>query len=414
MLANQSTRLTNDIESIEFLYDQSTHEVLKQAADQFIKTDGSVTEIWAASRDWFLEEWGRDTFIALPGLLLTTRRYDAARAVFRHFASLEKHGLIPNVIQTEKTLYNTSDASLWFLHALKLFSEATNDTAFDQELMPTVKNILMNYKNGTVYDRHNQPQEIVMDPADGLIISPAQSTWMDADPSNQGTNNITPRNGKCVEINALWYEALNFYVDLLGRLGLPDDVAASDIINELKKTFVEQFWNQQTGYFNDVIMGDQNGQALRPNQIIALSYAAELISQELREQAMAAITAKLLTPGGLRSLSPDDPAYIGHYDTFQPIYIKDRAYHQGTIWPWLIGPYCDALADLRTQQNLTKQDIGIEIGHLIAPLVKFCLDSEYQSLPEVFSGDPPFEPGGTTSQAWSVSEVLRLLDLWMT
>ncbi len=412
MPANQSTRLETKLEATDFLNEDSTHAALTQASNLFIKHISGRTELWAASRDWFMEEWGRDAFISLPGLLLTTQRYDEARQVFRHFAKLEQNGLIPNVIQGNVLAYNASDASLWFMHAFKKFTEATSDLNFAQELMPTLKSIIMNYKHGTTYERNNKVHKIFMDPRDGLIVSPAQSTWMDADPSSNGTTIVTPRNGKCVEINALWYEALNFYGQLVKNLSSKDDQASSEVVDLIRESFATKFWNRQAGYLNDVIEGDTKGDSLRPNQIIALAYASDLIPIERSTQAINIVKEKLLTPGGLRSLSNDDPDYIGSYDTTEPIAVKDLAYHQGSVWPWLIGSYCDALKEIRTRQDKAQIDIRNEIGQTIAPLVKFCLDSEFRSLPELFSGDPPFEPGGTTSQAWSIAEVLRILTIW--
>ena len=412
MPANQSTRLDSNISSIDFIYKKSTHEALTQACNLFVKHTPSNTELWAASRDWFMEEWGRDTFISLSGLLLTTKRYEEARQVFRHFAKLEQNGLIPNVIKDDAIDYNTSDASLWFIHATKQYMRSSRDTDFVKELMPTIKNIIDGYKNGIVYERNDRPQNIYMDRNDGLIVTPAQSTWMDADPAGDGSTIITPRNGKCIEINGLWYEALVFYDEVRQDLSSDDDQEVSEIISLLKESFLKKFWNAQAGYLNDVVDGDPKGSQLRPNQVIALAYAGDLIPLEFSIKAMHAIRTKLLTPGGLRTLSRDDPDYIGSYDTFKPMSEKDPAYHQGSAWPWLIGPYCDALVPIRTARGVSRTDIKEEVAQIIAPLVKFCLDSEFKSIPELFSGNPPYEPGGTTSQAWSVSEILRIMEIW--
>lgn len=413
MAANQSATLRTDINSLEFLSDPKTHATLRAAADTFVKHTNDTTEIWAASRDWFLEEWGRDTFISLPGLLLTTKRYDEAKQVFRHFAQREQGGLIPNVIRGDEVIYNTVDGSLWFIHALKRYLEATQDWSLVLELLPTVRNIIAGYRNGTTYERSGNEQRIGIDASDGLVSSPPQATWMDADPSGNGTAIVTPRNGKCVEINALWYNALRFAAKVEQYANNDQDAAELDeLANHVKTMFASKFWNNDAGYLYDVIDGDPHGAALRPNQIFAISHGADLLEPSRQAQVLTVVQNELLTPGGLRTLSQHDSAYLGAYDTSAPMAVKDLAYHQGTVWPWLVGPYCDALAIVRGQQSKSHRDIREEVGRIIAPLVQFCLDSEFKSLPEVFSGSPPYDPGGTTSQAWSVAEVLRVAKQW--
>lgn len=399
MAANQSTQLR----SFETAHDvdlAAASKVLGAAAHTFVKHVDDTVEIWASSRDWFQEEWGRDTFIALPGLLLTTKRYEEARQVFTHFASYERGGLIPNVIR-EEILYNTVDASLWFVHALKKYVEATNDWPFALGLRPVVRRIVAGYQQGTSYERNGVSYHIGADPSDGLIVSPPQATWMDADPSGRGERIITPRNGKCVEINALWYGTLKFAVRLEQQDG--SDASTIEQLAARIKTSYNAFWNEQAGYLYDVLDGDPKGAALRPNQIIAISHGEDLLSPEKQQRVLEAVSEALLTPGGLRTLAANDPDYIGHYDTHAPMAVKDLAYHQGTVWPWLMGPYCDAY-------KIVHGESRDELARLVRPLAQFCLDSEFRSLPEVFSGDPPFEPGGTTAQAWSVAEILRIVD----
>lgn len=363
---------------------------LTLASDRFVQGN----EIWAASQDWFLEPWGRDTFISLPGLLLSTGRFSEARAVFRHFANHEKGGLIPNRIQTHQILYNTVDASLWFVMALKKYHEVTGDDGFLSEMWPTVENIVAGYKGGTSFNHFGVDHFIGAD-VDGLIVSPAQATWMDADPSGVGHSIVTPRNGKAVEINALWYSVLVF--------------AKDDLSETVKHSFRKKFWNKDEECLLDVVEGDPHSGALRPNQIIALSHGGELLGKVRQRQVLAAVTQDLLTPGGLRTLSPRDSHYQGNYDTTAPMNIKDWAYHQGTVWPWLIGPYVEALHIVRTGQGKYPEAILEEVLGVLSPLLRFVLESPYGSLPEVFSGDVPHVPGGTRSQAWSVAEVLRVL-----
>ena len=410
MSANQPTALRTDIRSLDFLGDPGNLAVLEKAARQFVKRHDGTTEIWAASRDWFLEEWGRDTFIALPGLLLTTGRHEEARQIFVRYAGREQDGLIPNVIRPDETLYNTADASLLLVHALRAYVTATQDWPFVARLLPTLRNIVAGYRYGTGYRRGEDRYEIRMDAGDGLVVSPPQATWMDADPSGNGTAVVTPRGGKCVEINALWYGVLRFAVEAERQLATGEDTAELEQLAELVcASFAGRFWNADNGCLYDVIEGDPHGSAIRPNQLFAISHGGDLLSLVQQQAVLEVVGRELLTSGGLRTLSPRDLLYRGHYDTSAPMPEKDLAYHQGTVWPWLIGPYADAVRIVQARQGLPEDEINREIGSLMAPLVQFCLDSGYKSLPEVFSGDAPYEPGGTTSQAWSVAEVLRQL-----
>lgn len=410
MAANQSTRL-RVVVSPDSLSDPIARQTLEAAAALFVKNEGAgVTKIWAASQDWFMEEWGRDTFISLPGLMLTTKRYGEAQQIFRHFASFERNGIIPNIIHDDEQSYNTVDASLWFIHALRTYGNETDDWAFVAEMLPTVRNILKGYMAGTAYSRGGMQYQIRMG-EDGLILSPPQATWMDADPSGDGSHPVTPRNGKCVEINALWYGALRFAVAAEKKQDATADTHELEDVAELvKETYATTFWNADRNCLYDVVGGDENGAAIRPNQIFAISHGDDLLSEAQQAQVLDVVTDQLLTAGGLRTLAPSDSMYRGHYDTSAPMSEKDLAYHQGTVWPWLIGPYCDALRIVWKAQGRPDEEITNKVRGIIAPLVQFCVDSDYKSLPEVFSGDEPHEPGGTRSQAWSVAEVLRIFE----
>lgn len=409
MSANQPTRLSTSIQSDDFLDKIDTRSTLETAAAGFIKSRNNTTIIWAASRDWFLEEWGRDTFVSLPGLLITTRRYEEAKQVFSHFAQYERYGLIPNVINDHELLYNTADASLLFIFALQAYVRTTHDWAFATTLLPTVRNIITGYTHGTTYRRGGAVHVICAD-ADGLIVSPAQATWMDADPAGDGSAAVTPRNGKCVEINAFWYGALCFARELEAASGDDWRVSILDAqMQRVRTAFRAKFWWSEKNCLYDVIEGDAQGATIRPNQQFAVSHGGDLLDPDQQSCVMEVVRRELLTPGGLRSLARSDEHYHGSYDTYAPMSEKDLAYHQGTIWPWLIGSYCDATRIVRAHQGAAIDTVTHEIRHTIAPLVQFCLDSPYRSLPEVFSADAPYEPGGTTSQAWSVAEVLRVL-----
>jgi predicted glycogen debranching enzyme len=389
---------------------RSLLEVLKAAADTFVKHINGEVQLWAASRDWFLEPWGRDTFIALPGILLTTRRFPEAKEIIRNYARYEQNGLIPNRIRPELIEYNTADASMWFIQAIKAYYEYTGEWDFIQEMYPIVNNIISHYVQGTGYKRYSKNNIIQMDHDDCLITSPSQATWMDADPQGTG-HSITPRNGKAVEINALWYANLRFFVEVTDHFqrDRQKQKQISAFAETAKDSFNKKFWNPMENALYDVIEGDPHQGAIRPNMIIAVSHGGDLLTSPRQTDVVASTLNELLTPGGLRTLSPRDSHYKGEYDTHLPPEQKDKAYHQGTVWPWLIGPYCDAVARVLKNKDKESDEIQQRIAHVLAPLVRFCIESPYQSLPEVFSGNPPYLPGGTTSQAWSIAEVLRIL-----
>ena len=411
MVGNQSTRLVFDENDDSFWQKYPVLETFTHAADIFVKHVDGIVRIWAASRDWFLEEWGRDTFISLPGILLVTKRFDEARKIFRNFATYEKNGLIPNRIQENRIEYNTVDASMWFIQATKSYWKYTGDLNFVREMLPVLRKIMDAYQNGTSYERFGSEQIIKMDENDALIVSPAQATWMDADPSGTGRTIVTPRNGKAVEINALWYDNMRFLAML--EKYEKNSLKARDydsLADDAKKSFNDKFWNWSENALLDVIEGDPCGRVIRPNMVLAVSHGGDLLPENRQIGVVESAHKDLLTPGGLRTLSPRDSHYKGTYDTYLSMDQKDWAYHQGTAWPWLIGPFCDALARIRLYQGKSITSIRCEIAQDIGPLVRFCMESPYKSLPEVFSGDPPYEPGGTTSQAWSVAEVLRTLN----
>ena len=345
------------------------------------------------------------------GILLVTRRFDDAKQVVRDFASYEKNGLIPNRIKKNMVEYNSVGAPMWFIQALKSYWQYTGDLSFVTEMLPVLRRIIDAYKNGTSFERFGKEQTIKMDENDALIVSPPQATWMDADPSGTGRTIVTPRNGKAVEINALWYDNIRFLATLERQeKNLLKAKDYDSLADDIKKSFNSKFWNWSENALLDVIEGDAHGGAIRPNMVFAVSHGGDLLPENRQIGVVESAQKDLLTPGGLRTLSPRDSQYRGIYDTYLPANKKDLAYHQGTAWPWLIGPYCDALGSVRQHQGESASSIRGEIARNVGPLVRFCVESPYKSLPEVFSGNPPYEPGGTTSQAWSVAEVLRILE----
>jgi glycogen debranching enzyme len=420
----------------------SVRTLLGEAADGFVKHDDGSVQIWAASMDWFLEEWGRDTFVSLPGLLLTTGRFDEAKENLRRFARFERGGLIPNRIAEGGAEYNTADGPMWFVQAVQRTAQTSGDWDFAREMAPVVRRVLAAYRDGTGYNRYGRFNEIKMD-ADGLVVTPAQATWMDADPDGKDRP-VTPRNGKTVEINALWYANLRFLADLERRFGTAEDASAADALaDKVKASFNEKFWfvtkdNRKAwggdgGALRDVVEGDPHGEAIRPNMIFAVSRGGDLLSPERKASVVLAVTKDLLTRYGLRTLSPRDSGYRERYDTRQPASVKDLAYHQGTVWPWLMGAYSESLAEVRRGQGWDEARIRGEQRALMTPLIAAAVSGPQGSLPEVFDGGKPDaslaaftlddpagltnafrdapgqNPGGTRSQAWSVAEVLRAL-----
>ena len=403
-------------------------DALAIAADDFVverTLHGQTLSTIIAGYPWFAD-WGRDTFIALPGLLLTTQRYDEARAVLRVFADAIDGGLVPNRFDdyTEAAAhYNTVDASLWFVHAAMQYLEATGDSQSWREwLAPACMQVVDAYAEGTGgVDPAMDPMIVMRD--DGLIAAGnerTQLTWMDA---ACGDVVFTPRPGKAVEINALWYNAL---AGLTEHLAGVDDAAAAryqKLANRVTRHFASTFWSSEAGYLFDHVTTDDHGEpapdpSLRPNQLLACALPRSPLGKARQKQVVATVTEHLVTPAGLRTLPSDDPNYHPRYggDQFQ----RDEAYHQGTIWPWLIGPYAEAV--LRTGEF--SENARQQARDAIAPLWGAFIDSQrarsLQSgsigqLAEIYEATPDaagrFRPVGCIAQAWSVAEVLRISQL---
>ncbi len=364
------------------------------AADQFIvrrdipnEPDGRTI---IAGYPWFAD-WGRDTMISLPGLTLTTRRYEIARSILRTFARFVDQGMLPNNFPEigQQPGYNTVDATLWYFEALRAYLEETDDLLLIQELYPILEDIITWHRKGTRYQIH-------VDPADGLLYAGepgVQLTWMDVKIDDWV---VTPRTGKPIEINALWYNALHTMADFAQRLNLP----AQDYLTaaEQVRTSFERFWNPNQGYCYDVIDGpDGDDPTLRPNQIFAVSLPASPLPRYRQQAVVDACARYLLTSHGLRSLAPNDLNYIGHFGGDRVA--RDSAYHQGTTWGWLIGPF--VLAHYRVYQDPARARSYLE------PLFHHLQGHAVGTLSEIFDGDAPFTPCGCLAQAWTVAEVLR-------
>lgn len=365
------------------------------AADTFIvnrKSTGAKTII--AGFPWFTD-WGRDTMIALPGLTLVTKRFEEAREILLTFARYAEQGLIPNMFpdQDEDPLYNTVDASLWFFHAVCKYIHYTRDHGFvKKEIYPVLREIIRSYREGTMFN-------IKMD-EDGLISageSGQQLTWMDA---KVGDWVVTPRRGKPVEINALWYNALQV-MNQLAKTFQDKNEDYGSLAEKVRASFVEKFWNPKDKCLYDVITADGEDNQIRPNQIFAVSLPYSPLNHGKQMQVVNKVWRELYFSYGLRSLAPSCPGYQGRYagDVVQ----RDAAYHQGTGWAWLIGPFVTAFR--RVHEYSAESKTIAE--RFIAPFKAHLWDDGIGTVSEIFDGDPPHTPRGCYAQAWSVAEVLR-------
>ena len=371
-------------------------EIVRRAAappgDQFVVRRGNGSTI-IAGYHWF-SDWGRDTMISLPGLTLVTGRYEEAKSILLAFAETVDQGMLPNRFPDsgEPPEYNTVDATLWFFEAVRALAARTGDCEFVRvRLYPVLSDIVAWHERGTRYG-------IRLD-ADGLLHAGeagTQLTWMDA---RVGGKAVTPRIGKPVEIQALWYNALRTMEDFARRFG--DDMARThygELAAQAQAAFTRTFWNDAAGCLFDVVDGESRDGSIRPNQVFAVSLFHSMLPPEKAKLVVEVVERQLLTPYGLRTLSPSDPRYRGRFDGGPES--RDGAYHQGTVWPWLIGPYVSAY--LRVN--------GRAAVGCLEELRRFAADEGLGQIPEVFDGDRPHRPGGCIAQAWSVAELLRVMD----
>jgi predicted glycogen debranching enzyme len=378
------------------------------AADQFIinpvgrvqdatraHAAGDEIRTIIAGYHWFTD-WGRDTMISLEGLTLVTRRQTEAGWILRTFAHYIRDGLIPNMFPEGKNsgLYHTADATLWFFHALARYLEYTQDRPTLRQVLPKLVDIVDRHIHGTRFG-------IGVDPKDGLLQQGAQGyqlTWMDAKVDDWV---VTPRRGKAVEINALWYNALC----LLERWLREErgDAAAKPIAKQalcVRESFNARFWYPEGGYLFDVVDGENGGNdtSCRPNQILAISLPHPVLEEGRWKAVLQVVQDRLLTPVGLRSLSPDNPNYKSKY--FGDLRARDAAYHQGTVWGWLIGPFIDAWLKVHPDDDASAHKF---LKGAWPHLDEACVGS----ISEIFDAESPFTPRGCIAQAWSVAEVLR-------
>ncbi len=380
---------------------------LTLAADQFLITPAGRIEDAARARaagdtvrtviagyHWFTD-WGRDTMISLEGLTLTTGRHYEAGCILRTFAAHVRDGLIPNLFPEGSThgLYHTADATLWFFHAVSRYVKMTNDRETLDFLLPTLLDIVEHHLRGTRFG-------IGVDPADGLLRQGAdgyQLTWMDA---KCGDWVVTPRRGKAVEINALWFNALRLLEGWVRES--KSDAEAQPFATHAERayrSFNERFWQATGGYLFDVVDGEKgDDRSCRPNQIFAISLPNPVLDPQRWEAVIGVVHDRLLTPVGLRSLAPGEPEYQARY--YGDLRARDAAYHQGTVWAWLIGPYIDAWLKVHPADQA-----GARL--LLHGLEKHLGEACLGSVSEVFDAEAPFTPRGCCAQAWSVAEFLR-------
>lgn len=366
------------------------------AADSFIVDRKSTNKkTILAGYPWFTD-WGRDTMISLPGLTLATGRYEEAKEILSTFAVNLKDGLIPNVFDDysgEAAHYNTVDATLWFFYAIKRYLDYTKDIDFIMEIYPKLEEIIEHHKKGTKYN-------IKMDPNDGLLIAGdkgIQLTWMDA---KAGDWVVTPRYGKAVEINALWYNALKIFNELSNKLAKPE--SNLDIITSIEENFPVKFWYKDGQYLYDVINEDKPDRSLRPNQVFVVSLPYSLLDHEKEKAVIYKVYKELYTPVGLRSLAPSDENYIGTYGGKR--IIRDGAYHQGTAWAWLIGAFFEGYLKVNNYSPEAKN----RVINMYKPFIEHLNHYGLGNISEIFDGDFPHEPRGCSAQAWSVAELLRI------
>jgi predicted glycogen debranching enzyme len=377
------------------------------AADQFIAAPaGRVDDTlraWAggdevrtiiAGYPWFTD-WGRDTMISLEGLALVTGRHLEAAYILRTFSQYVRNGLIPNMFPEgrDSGLYHTADATLWFFHAIDRYLAVSNDEMLLSEILPKLEQIINSHLRGTDFG-------IGVDPADGLLREGApgyQLTWMDAKVEDWV---VTPRRGKPVEINALWYNALRLMEKWLSEFERTEAAETiADHARKARESFQKRFWYENGKYLYDVVDGEQGDDcSLRPNQLLAISLEYPVLEEEKWEPVVQVVREKLLTPFGLRSLAPGEKDYKPKY--YGDLRARDAAYHQGTVWPWLLGPFIDAWFKVHPGDSEA-------VSQFLSAFDKHLGEGAVGSVSEIFDAEPPYIARGCVAQAWSVGELLR-------
>ena len=376
--------------------EDSFSQSLAAASDEYLVSRGDEKTV-IAGYHWF-GDWGRDTMIALPGLTLPTGQYEVARSILRTFAKHVDQGMLPNRFPDagETPEYNTVDATLWFMEAARAYLEYTGDLEFVRdELYPVFADIISWHARGTRYGIKVDPSGLLACGERGV-----QLTWMDA---KVGDWVITPRRGKPVEIQALWYNALCIMEDLARMFR--DEAPRKQYHNMATVahwSFNRIFWNEKLGCLYDVINGGSPDLSIRPNQIFAVSLRHSLLAQDRARSVVANVQEHLLTPYGLRSLATTDPQYRGRYTGGSAE--RDGAYHQGTVWPWLLGPFISAYMRV----NGGSEEARRQAQAWLSPFESHFAEAGLGHISEIFEGDAPHRPCGCIAQAWSLAEILRV------
>ena len=381
---------------LQGINDETTAQ-LTLAADQFIVKRGNDLKTVIAGYHWFTD-WGRDTMISLPGLCLSTGRYDDASKILSAFAKSVSMGMLPNRFQDngEAPEYNNVDGTLWYFIAVYKYLQHTDDTDFIlTEILPVLKEIIDWHFKGTRYNIHVDE--------DGLLFAGEtgqQLTWMDA---RIGTWVVTPRMGKPVEIQALWYNALKIFSELLQLNNQENDASLVELSAEkARQSFTEKFWYEEGNYLYDVIEPSGNpDDTIRPNQLFAISLPFDLLTGEKAKAVLKIVDEQLYTPVGLKSLAKSDPHYIPVYGG--DAWHRDSSYHEGTVWSWLLGPYIDAIFKVKGEQG--KANAQQVVNNFKYHLNEACIGS----ISEIFDAEAPHHPRGCVAQAWSVGEILRVM-----
>jgi predicted glycogen debranching enzyme len=370
---------------------------LRNAAQQFVEKRGGKT-LLIAGYPWF-GAWGRDTFISLPGLALARHRLVLYREVLDTQVEKMKNGLFPNMGDDSNPAFNSVDAPLWFFWAVQQYVRHGGTDGWER-YGAAAKSVLDAYKNGTSFNIHMRDNGLIYADAPGKSL-----TWMDA--VVHGVP-VTPRRGYAVEINALWYNAVCFSLEMAGTENDRKFIKEYEKLPErIKKSFIDLFWDEKSGYLADYI-NDEEGKNtfVRPNMVIAVSMPFSMLDKGQMKKVLDVADKELVTTRGLRTLSPGNQFYKGTYKGSQEE--RDKAYHQGTVWPWLYGPFCEGWLRIHGQQGVQK------VRKLIFGLEAVMSEHGISSISEIHDGDPPHSPGGSISQAWSVGEVLRIIDLLET
>lgn len=373
-------------------------QTLVCSADKFLSNRESTDGLTILAGFPFFEDWGRDTMIALPGICISTGRFESVKSILRTFAFYEKDGLMPNLFPEGKNepLYNTVDAALLFINCVWLYYEKTQDIKFVEEMYPVMQRIISGYERGTNFNIHMEE--------DGLISAGAgldQVTWMDV---RVGEILPTPRHGKPVEINAYWYNALCIMQKFSEVLKKNEEQKYGELAQKVKESFAREFWMEEKHCLKDVISETKADTQIRCNQIWAVSMPFTMLDEEKERQIVDTVFERLYTPYGLRTLDPKDEEFHASYGG--EMIKRDLAYHQGTVWTFPMGGYYLAYLKVNKDSREAKEIVAKQLEVLESAMREGCIGQ----LPEIYDGEIPVSSKGCFAQAWSVGEILRVYE----